>query len=300
MAGETIAVFTKNRVNPAYEAARLGADRGAARLEARTVHYVPDEPDSVTEQIALVRKALADRPDAVLFVPVHATRMDEAVRRLADARIPVVNYLNRMASGSFVAFVGADDYALGRRIAAHLFRHLGGRGRVVLVEGMPDAVTSRERLRGFEHEARAWPGITVSSRCCGRYDRETGRSEIDRLLALGERPDGILCANDSMALGALDALARAGHLAAVAGVNALPEAVAAVASGALLATADFDTIKIACIAAEAAVRHLRGLPVPREIIVPADIVDRANCAGRERPLSRRECPAWETVVTAVR
>ena len=37
-----IAVFTKNRTNPAYEAARLGADRTAARLGATTVHYVPD------------------------------------------------------------------------------------------------------------------------------------------------------------------------------------------------------------------------------------------------------------------
>ncbi len=37
-----IAVFTKNRTNPAYEAARLGADRTAARLGAITVHYVPD------------------------------------------------------------------------------------------------------------------------------------------------------------------------------------------------------------------------------------------------------------------
>ena len=44
-----IAVFTKNRTNPAYAAARLGADRTAARLGATTVHYVPDTPDSVPE-----------------------------------------------------------------------------------------------------------------------------------------------------------------------------------------------------------------------------------------------------------
>ena len=50
----TIAVFTKNRTNPAYEAARLGADRTAARLGGRTMHYVPEKPDDVEEQIGLI------------------------------------------------------------------------------------------------------------------------------------------------------------------------------------------------------------------------------------------------------
>ena len=65
-----IAVFTKNRTNPAYEAARLGADRVAARLGATTVHYVPEQPDNVVEQIALIGRAIAERPDAVVFTPV--------------------------------------------------------------------------------------------------------------------------------------------------------------------------------------------------------------------------------------
>ena len=47
MARPTIAVFTKNRLNPAYHAARLGADRVAARMGAVTVHYVPQQPDNV-------------------------------------------------------------------------------------------------------------------------------------------------------------------------------------------------------------------------------------------------------------
>ena len=50
----TIAVFTKNRTNPAYEAARLGADRTAARLGWRTMHSVPEKPDDGEEQIGLI------------------------------------------------------------------------------------------------------------------------------------------------------------------------------------------------------------------------------------------------------
>jgi len=94
-----IAVFTKNRTNPAYTAARLGADRVAARLGARVVHYVPDKPDDIAEQRALVERAIAERPDAAVFVPVHATAMSGSVRKLNAAGIPTVNFLNRLAEG---------------------------------------------------------------------------------------------------------------------------------------------------------------------------------------------------------
>jgi ABC-type sugar transport system substrate-binding protein len=57
-----LAMFTKNRENPAYSAARMGADRVAARLNARVTHYVPVVPDSVTEQQAFVDQAITNRP----------------------------------------------------------------------------------------------------------------------------------------------------------------------------------------------------------------------------------------------
>ena len=74
-----IAVFTKNRTNPAYEAARLGADRTAARLGATVAHYVPERPDSVPEQATLIAQAIAARPDAAVFVPVDETAVNDAV-----------------------------------------------------------------------------------------------------------------------------------------------------------------------------------------------------------------------------
>ena len=74
-----LAVFTKNRSNPAYEAARLGADRAASLLGARTQHFVPAKDDDPEEQSALVDEALALSPDAVVFAPVDATRVNEAI-----------------------------------------------------------------------------------------------------------------------------------------------------------------------------------------------------------------------------
>jgi ribose transport system substrate-binding protein len=291
-----IAVFTKNRSNPAYAAARLGADRVAARMGARTAHYVPDRPDDVLEQKALVERAIADRPDAAVFVPVHATEMNDSVRKLNAAGIPTVNYLNRLAEGRFVTYVGSDDYQLARDIAAYLFRHLGGKGDIVILEGVPAAVTSQERMRGFRDAVREFPGMRIAASRPANYQQETASRVTAEILAALPRVNGILCANDVMALGAIEALHDAGRRLPIVGVNAIPEAVAALKAGDLLATVSFDAMKIASLATEAALRHLRGQPVPPEIGLPVEIVTAANCGPWDRPLEERECPHWEDVV----
>ncbi len=295
-ASPTVAVFTKNRINPAYTGARLAADRVAARFGGRTVHYVPETPDDADEQIALIDQALAARPDAIAFVPAHPTAVNDAVRKINRAGVPIVNLINRLTAGEAVAFVGSDDRALAERVALRLFEALGGRGTVVILEGPPGVVTGAARLDGFRAAAARHPGIRIAGSANGAFLREPGRGATAELLAQEPRIDGILAANDMMALGAIDALAAAGRQSLVVGVNALPEAIDAIKSGALLATADFDAYKLAAVATEAAFRHLRGEPVPREILLPVQVVDRANCAAWDKPIEAREAPRWDDVV----
>ena len=292
----TIAVFTKNRINPAYHGARLAADRTAARFGGRAVHYVPATPDDPVEQSALVDQALAARPDAFVFVPAHPTAVDDVVRRINRATIPIVNLINRLGAGETVSFVGSDDRALAIAVATRLFEALGGAGTVAILEGPPGVVTGVARLDGFRAAAARFPGIALAASADGAFLREPGRRATEGLLATLPRLDGILAANDMMALGALDALDAAGRAAQVVGVNALPEAIDAIKQGRLLATADFDAFKLAAVATEAACRHLRGEHIPREILLPAQVVDRANCAAWDKPIEAREAPRWEDVV----
>ena len=293
---KTIAVFTKNRKNPAYAAARLGADRAAERLGARTVHYVPSIPDDVDQQIALIDAALRDPPDAVVIVPVHPTAINDALRRITAAGIPLIGMLNSFSEAGPRTYVGADDYALGVEIATYLYRHLQGKGDVVVFQGVPHSVTSRERVRGFEAAAAGFPGIRIVETVCGEYLREPARRATEPLLDSGLRFDAILAANDDMALGAIQALEARGRKSVVVGINAIPEAITAINEGKLLATADFNAMNISSLATEAAVRLLRGEVLPAEILLPAESVDRSNCAAWDRPFEAREIARWEKVV----
>jgi ribose transport system substrate-binding protein len=290
-----LAVFTKNWVNPAYAAARLAADRVAAESGARTVHYAPATPDDVGEQKALLTEALAARPAGVVLNPADDVKMQEDLVRIAAAGLPVALFINRMA-GPALTFVGSDDAAIGRRTAVALCEALGGEGRIVGLEGPQAAPTSRARVRGLRETLARYPKIELVDLAVGHLQQPPAEAAMAALLARHPRIDGVWTANDLMAFGALDALAVAGRTAKVVGINGLPAAVEHIERGTMLASADFSAFNIAAIATRAVLRHLAGQPVPREIMVPAELIDRGNYARWKVPFAERPCPAWDEIV----
>ena len=132
------------------------------------------------------------------------------------------------------------------------------------------------------------------------YLQAPAREVVLELLPRVGTVDAFLAANDSMALGVIEALHETGRSAIVASVNAVPEAIAAIKRGELLVTADFNAMDMAAIATECAARHLRGESVPKEVSLPARLVDASNCDLWDRPYEARETPAWEDVVSGSR
>lgn len=295
-----LAVFTKNLSNPAYGAARLGAERAAAALDAEVLHFVPEKGDDPQQQSELVEQALAlrPRPDAFVFSPVHASKVDPAVRLIAAAGIPMIGFVNPIDAAPMVSYVSSDDYQLALAIADYLFRHLQGRGQVLVVTGPVESVTSLERLRGFREAARQHPGITIAGVVAGDYVRGVACERTAQWLQAHPGPDACLVANDIMAIGVLDALDAAGRKAAVVGVNAIPQAIEAIGAGRMLATADFNAMQMAYLAAECAVRHVRGEAIPARIELPVQIVDGSNCAQWDLPYAQRPVISLAQLATA--
>lgn len=286
-----LAVFTKNFSNPAYVAARLGADRVVGAWGAQARHFVPQTDDDAPQQSALIDEAIAWRPDAAVLSPVHSSAVDPAIGRLHAAGVPIVALVTPVQAVPVLSFVHSDDYALARGIAERLFRHLGGQGRVLVVGGHVHSFTSAERLRGFADAARAFPEVVCTAPLAGDYVRDVAcRRTAEWLQAPAGQPplQACLVANDIMALGVIDALRAAGRqLPVVVGVNAIPEAVAAIRRGDMLASADFNAMRMAAIATECAVRHLRGEAVPALVELPVEIVDAGNAHAWDLPYAER-------------
>jgi ribose transport system substrate-binding protein len=292
---KTIAVFTKNMTNPAYEAFRIAADQIARSTDTKVVHFVPKQPDNVDEQKAMVQQILKDRPDAVIFIPVDDVAMIEPVKKLNEAKIPVVLVSNPLP-GSFVSYVGADDYEIGYREARYLFEHLGGKGKIVVIEGTPAAPTNRERVRGYQRALSEFRGIEVLGTGNGNYQQPDARRVMEKFLWDYPQIDAVLSANDGMALGALEALKEAQRSAVVIGVNGILPAVKQIETGAILASVDFNMFKIGCTATRAAVRYLKREPLPEKVMLPAEIIDKTNYQAWLVPVEQRSCPEWSDVV----
>ena len=286
-----IAVFTKNTTNPAYSAFRLAADQVGQATGARILHFVPRQPDNVEEQKAMVEQVLKERPDAVVFIPVDDVAMIDSVKKLNEAKIPIVLAANPLP-GDFVSFVGADDFKIGYSQAKYLFDKLGGKGRVVILEGTAAAPTNRERVRGYKQALGETPGITLLASGSGNYQQTDAKRVMAGFLQTYPEIDAVLSANDSMALGALEALKEANRSTTVIGINGILPAVKKIESGDLLATVDFNMFKIGCTATTAAVRHLKREPVPDRLMLPAEIIDKSNYKAWLVPVEQRPCPTW--------
>jgi ribose transport system substrate-binding protein len=295
-----LAVFTKNWTNPAYAGARLGTDRLAHRLGCTVTHYVPGRADDVEEQRALLATALAEGADAILLAPTHATALNDILSGLPARGIPLLCFVSSPVGIEPACFVGADDRELAAGIADYLFDHIAGRGNgnayVVSIEGHANAMTSAPRAGGFRAAAAARAGVRIVNSLSGDFQFDGGKAAMAALLQAEARIDGVLAANDAMALGAIEVMRQHGRLSAIVGVNATPDGVKAVKNGALLASAAFDAMKMACLAVEAAVRMLSGNPVPVQLMLPVEIVDRSNCELWDRPYAARSLPDWHQYV----
>lgn len=293
---ERIAVLTKNQTNPYFQSVRLGAERAGRQLNVAIVHYVPTRPDSIPEQMSEIDDVVAKRPDAVVIVPVDSRAMVPGIQRMNAARIPVVNLIDPADGGQFVSFVGCDEYSIALDTARYLLRKLNGRGGVVILEGVGGSVNSANRVRGFRKALEEFPDVKLLASQPANFQRLQALQVTENLLQAHPQIDGVLAANDSMGMGAIEALDSAGRKALVVSINATREAIDAIKAGRLLASGDCNGHLQGCMGVMAAVRHVRNLPVPATWAYPPTIIDASNYRDADVPDADRMCPAWETLV----
>jgi len=298
--GEKLAVFTKNNTNPFFQAVRLGAESAAKQMNASLTQFVPTKPDSIPEQMSQMEDVIVKKPDAIVFVPVDYKAMVPGVEKLNAAGIPLVNVVDRSAGGKFVSYVGADDYILGMVTARRLIKALGGKGSVVIMEGVRGSLTSADRVRGFNAAIKEAPGVKLLASQPANFQRLQALQVMENLMQSHPSIDGVLAANDAMALGALEALDGAKRKAVAVGINATKEAVDAIKAGRMLASGDFNGFVQGCVGTMIAVRSLRKQPVPKEVLLPAVVVDKTNYAPYDVPVDKRSCPKWEEMVKGSR
>ena len=291
---ETIATFTRNPANPILRGVRIGSEIAAKSLDAKMLHFIP-RSEAPAEQLGLIDEVLLNKPDAVVLAPFDPVAMVPAVEKLNAAGIRVTNVNERLAGGNVVAYVGTDDYELARTTARYLISAMGEKGNVVILEGPENLPTSIARVKAFKDTLKDFPQVKLLASKTANYARTPAIDVMKSFLRLYPQIDGVLAANDPMAIGAIESLKAANRKALVVGINASREVIELVKSGDLLGSGDYNGFIQGCLATQIAIRNLRKQPTPKEINLKAIVMDKSNYQNYETPMDQRTCPTLDSV-----
>ena len=293
---QTIAVFTKSQGNPVARSIRIGAETAARAEKMLVFNFIPTSADNVAQQTSLAEEALRSKPDAVVFTPTDPKALVSIVAKFAAAGIPLINVNDRLEGGNVAAYVGSDDRAIARATAHVLLKAMKGTGTVIILEGPPKLASSMARVQGFNEALKEFPNVKLLTSQTANYARKPAADLMNTLLRKFPQIDGILAANDPMALGALDALGPNRRTALVVGINASRDAVDLIKSGQMVASGDYNGFIEGCVAAQLAIRILRKQAAPKEAILRTIVVDKSNVEPYELPVEKRTCPTVDAAV----
>jgi ribose transport system substrate-binding protein len=246
---------------------------------------IKNETD-VAEQIADVELIIAQGADAIVIAPADSKALVTVCKRAMDAGIVVVNIDNKFDEGVLkdknakIPFVGPDNRKGARLAGEYLAKKLQQGDKVTLIEGAPNAFNGIQRKLGFEDAMNA-AGMNIISSQTGYW--ETDKAQPVASAMVNEHPDlkAILCANDSMALGAVASVREAGKQDSihVIGFDNIAAVQRLLKEGKILCTVDQHADKLALFGIEYALEMLKGNAQPVDKETPVDLVTAETLQG---------------------
>ena len=205
---------------------------------------IKDEQD-VARQIEIVEQMIARRVQAIVLAPADSRALVAAAQRAGEAGIAVVNIDNRFDAAVLserkvtIPFVGPDNRKGARLVGEAVARRLTRGDPIAVIEGAPNAFNGIQRKLGFEDAANAADLRIVRSQTA-QWEAARANQVVSAIVSEHPEVRAVLCANDSMALGAVAALKAAGRAGQVlvGGFDNISAVRQLVRDGEIVATAD--------------------------------------------------------------
>jgi ribose transport system substrate-binding protein len=265
---------------------RNGMEARAAELGDVTLQ-VEDAVNDPSIQLNQVSNFIASRVDAIIIAAVDA-ESTPGMSALADAAgIPIV-YANHPPADIDAlpekgAFVGSNEVDSGTLQTREVCRLLGGSGNVLILMGPLNNHSALQRTKDV-HDVIATDdckGMSVLEEQTANWDRLEAANLMTNWLSSSMEFDAVIANNDEMAIGAIQALKSVGHDmdgVVVAGVDATPDGLAAMAAGDLDVTVFQNAQAQGAASVDAAIALARGEATEQKIWVPFELVTPENMA----------------------
>jgi ribose transport system substrate-binding protein len=276
-----VALVMKSLANEFFktmeEGARAHYEQHKDEYELKVVG-IKNETD-VTQQIEYVELMMAQGVDAIVIAPADSKALVPVCKRAMDKGIIVVNIDNKFddqvlrEKGVKIPFVGPDNRKGARLAGAYLAGKLQAGDKVAIIEGVPNAFNGIQRKLGFE-DALTEGKLDIISSQTGYWETDKAQPIVSALVNEHADLKAILCANDSMALGAVAALKDAGKLGSiyVVGFDNIAAVQRLLKEGKILCTVDQHADKLALFGIEYALEMLKTQAAPADKETPVDLI----------------------------
>ena len=252
--------------NPFFVSLKEGAEQKAKDMGMELV--VLDSQNDPAQELANVEALLTQGVSLILINPTDSDAVGNAIIAANNKNVPVVTLDRGANQGEVVSHIASDNVAGGVMAGEHIVSLLGGKGKVVELEGIAGTSAARDRGQGF-NDAIAGTEIEVVAKQVADFDRTQGLTVMENILQAQPEIDAVFAHNDEMALGAQKAIEASGREIIIVGFDATDDAVAAVKEGKMSATVAQQPSLIGELGVETAKKILDGESV--EDFVPVDL-----------------------------
>lgn len=265
---ETIGLVVSTQNNPFFVTLKQGAEKKAKELGHKLI--VLDSQNDPSKELANVEDLVVKGVDVLLINPTDSDAVASSVRVANRNKIPVITLDRAANKGNVVSHVASDNVLGGEMAGKYILELLGGKGKVVELEGIPGTTAARDRGAGFN---KAIAGkLEVVAKQTADFDRTKGLNVMENILQAQSRIDAVFAHNDEMALGALKAIEATGRNIAVVGFDATDDAVSSVKAGKLKATVAQKPAEIGAKGVEIADKVVKKQEVPKNVPVALELI----------------------------
>lgn len=162
--------------------------------------------DSNQKQIRDIESFIADQVDLIIVSPNEAIPLTPVIEKAMESGIPVILVDRKTNTGNYTAFVGADNYQIGKEVGVYAANLLNGKGNIVEIRGLVGSTPGKERHEGFLSVISNYPGIQIIDDIYGNWLRKDANEGMKEILLRHPQIDLVFGHNDEMAIGAYEAL----------------------------------------------------------------------------------------------
>ena len=255
--------------------------------ELKTAEYLNDSvevrlasaDDDNDSQLSQINYFIDQGVSLLIVSPNQVNAISPALERAQQKGIPVILVDRKTQSKKYTAFIGCDNYLLGKLVGDYIAQRLNGKGRIVEIRGLDDSSPAIDRHRGFVDALNAYPDLQIVASESGDWKEQSGSEVMKRVLSKTQDFDYVFAQNDRMAYGAYKVACEHGlqdkcRFVGVDGLAGKDGGLELVRQGVLEASMLYPTKGDEVIAL--AMKILRHEPFARDNYLPTSIVTRNN------------------------